>query len=234
MISISIIIPIYNEEQTLQELLNRVNEIKETCELEIILINDGSKDNSKKIIETNSNLYNKFINLPKNKGKGKAIIEGLNVATKEYIFFQDADLEYSSVDLKKFIKLIEDYKADFIMGSRFISESRSVLNFWHKAGNQFITLLYNLLNNTTFTDIYCCHCLFRRTNLNYNELKIFGWGQQAEILTYLSRSSSKIFETAVNYDARKYGEGKKIRFYHVFEVIYVLLFTRIKLFFYKK
>ena len=117
------------------------------------------------------------------------------------------------------------------MGSRFISENRSVLNFWHKVGNQFISILFNILNNTTFTDIYCCHCLFIRKNLPLDKLKIYGWGQQAEILTYLAKFSSKIFETSVNYNARRYAEGKKIRFYHIFEVIYVLIVTRIKLFF---
>lgn len=83
----------------------------------------------------------------------------------------------------------------------------------------------------TFSDIYCCHCLFKRKNLPFEKLKFFGWGQQAEILTYLVNSSSKTFETAVSYDARKYEDGKKIKFYHIFEVLYALISTRIKLFF---
>ena len=98
-------------------------------------------------------------------------------------------------------------------------------------GNKFITFLFNLINNTTFSDIYCCHCLFKRNNLPINNLKSYGWGQQAEILTYLVNNSNKIFEAAVSYDGRKYQEGKKIRFYHVFEVIYWILFTKIKVLF---
>ena len=95
-------------------------------------------------------------------------------------------------------------------------------------GNKLITFIFNILNNTTFTDIYCCYCLFKRKNLNLNLLKCYNWGQQAEILTYLSNNSKKIFETSVNYNARKYTDGKKIRYYNAIEVIYWIILTRVK------
>ena len=231
MINITILIPVYNEEETILPILKKISELKKKTALEIIIINDGSTDNTKKILEENSNLYNKAIHLETNLGKGKAIIEGLNISSKDFIFFQDADLEYDPKDIKEFINLVELYEADLVMGSRFTSNKRSVLHFWHMLGNKFITLIFNLLNDTTFTDIYCCHCLFKRDHLDSSNLKSYGWGQHAEILTYLVKNSKKIYETSVNYNARKYSQGKKIRYYNVFEVLYWILRTKIKILF---
>ena len=229
MADVSIIIPIYNEEKTILKILDRINLLKNELSLEIIVINDGSNDSTKSILEKNTKLYQKILNLKENLGKGKAVIEGLKIATHDYVFFQDADLEYDPNDLKKFVKIADKNEADLIMGSRFTGDQRSVLHFWHLLGNKFITFLFNFLNNSTFTDIYCCHCLFKRKNLNVNKLKSFGWGQQAEILTYLINKSNKTYETSVIYDARKYSDGKKIRYYNIFEVIYWILITKIKI-----
>ena len=231
MISISIIIPVFNEEKTIIEILKKINEIKKSANLEIIIINDGSTDNSERLIDQNTKYFDKVKHLKKNAGKGKAIIDGLKISSMDYVFFQDSDLEYDPKDLIKFIEIVNNYKADLIMGSRFLSSKRSVLYFWHVLGNKFITFLFNFLNNTTFTDIYCCHCFFKKENLPVSKLKSFGWSQQAEILTYLSNNSKKIFETSVNYDARKYFEGKKIKYYHIVEVIYWIIFTKIKILF---
>ena len=228
MISISIIMPVFNEEKTIIKILEKLNEIRNKIDLEIIVVNDGSTDDSAKIIDQNPNYFDKVKHLKKNQGKGKAVIEGLKISSMDYVFFQDADLEYNPKDLNKFIEMTETYKADLIMGSRFTSNKRSVLHFWHMLGNKFITFLFNIFNNTTFTDIYCCYCLFRRDNLLISDLKCFGWGQQAEILTYLVNKSNKIYETSVNYDGRRYLEGKKIRYYHVLEVIYWIISTKIK------
>ena len=233
MISISIIIPAYNEELTILSLLKKLKQLKDKANLEIIIINDGSNDNTKKIIDDHTDLYNKAKHLEFNYGKGKAILEGLKISTKDYIFFQDADLEYNPADLLKFIVMVKNFQADFIMGSRFIGDKRSIIHFWHMIGNKIITFIFNLLNNTVFTDIYCCYCLFKRKNLPINSLKSMGWGQHAEILTYLSKNSKKTFETSVNYDGRKYLEGKKIRYYHIFEVIYWICLTKLKILFYK-
>ena len=228
MIPISVIVPVFNEEATLLIMLKKFNQLKDKASFEIIVVNDGSTDNTKKIIKDNATLYDKVIHLKKNQGKGKAIIEGLKNSTKDYVFFQDADLEYTPTDILNFISIVKDYKADLIIGSRFIGTTRSVLYFWHMMGNKLITFIFNILNNTTFTDIYCCYCLFKRNNLNLNLLKCYNWGQQAEILTYLSNNSKKIFETSVNYNARKYTDGKKIRYYNAIEVIYWIILTRVK------
>ena len=228
MIPISIIIPVFNEEETIIKILKKIDGIKKSANMEIIIINDGSNDNSRRLIDQNTKYFDKVKHLKKNLGKGRAIIEGLRISSMDYVFFQDSDLEYDPTDLIKFIEIAENYKADLIMGSRFIASERSVLHFWHMLGNKFITFLFNFLNNTTFTDIYCCHCFFKKENLSVSKLKSFGWGQQAEILTYLSNNSKKIYETSVNYDARKYIEGKKIRYYHIFEIIYWIILSKIK------
>jgi len=225
---LSIIIPVFNEETTILEILNRVNILKKNCQLEVIVINDGSNDNSKKIIENNSQYYSKFIDLEKNSGKGKAIIEGIKICTSDYILIQDADLEYDPQDIINFIEENSENNFDIIMGSRFIGNKRTVLHFWHMLGNKFITFLFNFLNNTTFSDIYCCYCMFKKDLVNVKKLKCYGWGQQAEILTYAVNNKTKIFEIGINYHGRNYDEGKKIRYYDVFGVIYWIIFTRIR------
>ena len=225
---LSIIIPVFNEETTILEILNRVNILKKNCQLEVIVINDGSNDNSKKIIENNSQFYSKFIDLEKNSGKGKAVIEGIKNCTSDYILIQDADLEYDPQDIINFIEENSENNFDIIMGSRFIGNKRTVLHFWHMLGNKFITFLFNFLNNTTFSDIYCCYCMFKKDLVNVKKLKCYGWGQQAEILTYAVNNKTKIFEIGINYHGRNYDEGKKIRYYDVFGVIYWIIFTRIR------
>jgi len=226
--SLSIIIPVYNEERTLLIILKKIEIIKKFCDLEIIIINDGSTDNSKKIIDENKNLYTKAIHLVKNSGKGKAVIEGMKNCSKDYILIQDADLEYEPEDILVFLDENKIIKYDLIMGSRFIGNRRTVLHFWHMIGNKFITFLFNLLNNTTFTDIYCCYCMFKKNLINTDKLKCYSWGQQAEILTYLVQKKSKIFEIGVNYHGRTYDEGKKIKYYDVFSVVFWILYTRLK------
>jgi glycosyltransferase involved in cell wall biosynthesis len=226
--NLSIIIPLFNEEATILEILNRVNVLKKICQIEIIVVNDGSNDNSKKILESNSQYYSKFIDLKKNSGKGKAVIEGIKNCTSDYIVIQDADLEYDPQDIATFIEENNKNNFDIIMGSRFIGNKRTVLHFWHMLGNKFITFLFNFLNNTTFSDIYCCYCMFKKDLVNVKRLNCYGWGQQAEILTYAVNTKAKIFEIGVNYHGRNYDEGKKIRYYNVFSVIYWIIFTRIK------
>lgn len=230
-LSLSIIVPVYNEENSLLTILSKLNDLKKLCKIEIIVVNDGSKDNSKTIIENNSKLYDKSIHLSKNNGKGKAVIEGLKVSGSEYILVQDADLEYDPNDIVQFIDQLDQHHFDVILGSRFIGTKRTVLNFWHMVGNKFITFLFNILNNTTFSDIYCCYCLFRRKNVKINKLKCEGWGQQAEILTFAINKKSKIFEIGISYHGRTYEEGKKIKYYDVFSVIFWIVTTKIRKFF---
>jgi len=226
----SAIVPVFNEEKSVLKTLKKLNSLKKNIKLEIIVINDGSTDLTNELLKNNPDLYTKLSSLKVNQGKGRAVIEGLRLCSSEFIFIQDADLEYDPSDIINFIQKMEETDADLIMGSRFTSSDRSVLHFWHMLGNKIITLLFNIINNTTFTDIYCCYCLFKKEKINMNLLKSNGWGQQAEILTFLVFRSKKIFELSVNYTARTYNEGKKIRYFNFFEVVYWILLSRLRVY----
>lgn len=226
---ISIIIASYNEEKTIIEILNRLkNTKKNDYEYEIIVVNDGSTDNSLKLLEQSSNLYNKLINLGKNKGKGFAVKEGLNIASGDYIIFQDADLEYDPNDINDFCEMYDKFDADLIIGSRirYKNYTRSH-NFFNMIGNKLITFVFNLIHNCTFTDIYSCYLSYKKNLLNPLELKTSGFEQQAEILGKLMKKTKINFEIPINYCGRDISEGKKIRFYHIFSVIYQIIKTKI-------
>ena len=225
---LSILIPVYNEEKTLLNILERINESKiENFDFEIIIINDGSDDNTFNVIKENSDLYDKVINLDKNRGKGYAVKSGLKIATGDYVIFQDADLEYDPKEFIKFTNLINKFSVDVIIGSRFnYSDYIRSHNIANKFGNYILTLFFNLLYNTTFTDIYSCYLAFRRDILDVDKLKTNGFEQHAEILCKIVKKSDKFYEVPINYNGRSAKEGKKIKFYHFFTVIYRILIER--------
>lgn len=225
---LSILIPVYNEEKTLLNILERINESKiENFDFETIIINDGSDDNTFNIIKENSDLYDKVINLDKNRGKGYAVKSGLKIATGDYVIFQDADLEYDPKEFIKFTNLINKFSVDVIIGSRFnYSDYIRSHNIANKFGNYILTLFFNLLYNTTFTDIYSCYLAFRRDILDVDKLKTDGFEQHAEILCKIVKKSDKFYEVPINYNGRSAKEGKKIKFYHFFTVIYRILIER--------
>jgi glycosyltransferase involved in cell wall biosynthesis len=226
---ISIVIPIFNEENTIIEILNKVNSQKNNeTELEIIVADDCSTDNSKNLLKENPNLYSKLVELDKNLGKGGAVREALKHSTGDYILFQDGDLEYNPKDYRKIFKMVHEFKADVVIGSRFLSpEYTRVHYFFHKIGNKAITLLFNFLYNTTFTDIYSCYLCFRRNLIDPNKLKSNGWAQQAEILGSAVKSSKIHYEVPISYSGRTFVEGKKIKARHTLSVVLMILKKRL-------
>ncbi len=226
---ISIIIPAFNEESTIIELLNSVNEQNnKDYELEIIVIDDNSTDSTRQLLQENSVLYTKLICLEKNLGKGGAVREGLKNSTGSYVLFQDADLEYNPFEYKKIFRIINDFSADVIIGSRFLSpEYTRVHYYFHKLGNKLITGLFNLFYNTTFTDIYSCYLCFKRELIDPIKLKSNGWSQHAEILATAVKSSKIFYEVPISYSGRTFEEGKKIKARHTFSVIYMILKKRL-------
>lgn len=226
----SIIIPIYNEENTILELLRRLDKLKfSTFKKEIIVIDDGSSDNTRKILEDHKNLYDKIYFNQKNEGKGSAVRLGLNKSKGDYIVIQDGDLEYDPNDLIKFEKVFLSFQADGIIGSRFSYDqyirSHSILN---KFANFLLTFFFNILYNTTFTDIYSCYFAFRKELIDIKRLKVNGFAQHAEILTHVIKKGSRFYEVPINYDGRSFSEGKKIKFYHFFPVIFQILIGKLK------
>tara|TARA_X000001036_G_C20586914_1_gene769137 strand:- start:492 stop:1187 length:696 start_codon:yes stop_codon:yes gene_type:complete len=227
---ISIIIPVFNEEKTIKKILQKVNKLdvwSSNVQKEIIVINDSSSDGSEKILKENSNLYSKLVNNDKNRGKGFAIRKGLEISKGDYVLIQDADEEYDPNDYSKFIECADKFDADLVIGSRFIYDkyTRSH-NFLNKVGNGVITLLFNIIYNTTFTDIYCCYIFFKKDLIKPDRLKSNGFEQHAEILCKLVKNGNKFFEVPVNYNGRTINEGKKIRFYHIFSIIYQMIKNR--------
>lgn len=226
----SIIVPVYNEDKTILKVLENLNNLKKYYQnIQIIVINDGSRDDSLKILENNKSLIDVLINNPNNKGKGNAVKKGIQVAEGDYITFQDADLEYDPNDFKKFLKLINMVNPDLIIGSRFnyadYSRSHYILN---KIGNKFITFLFNIIYNTTFTDIYSCYACFKKNLLINETLKTDGFEQHAEILCKVVKNGKIFYEVPINYNGRSHDEGKKIKFYHIFNVIFQILVGRFK------
>ena len=227
---LSVIVPIYNEEKTIITTLRRIEETKDDrIEYEIIVINDGSNDNTLNLLKSNNNLYQHLIDSKQNFGKGYAIKKGLEIITGDYVIFQDGDLEYDPEDFSKFIDVIQKFEADIIIGSRFnYNKYIRSINLFNKLGNYILTLFFNILYNTTFTDICCCYLCFKKQLLDSQNLQTIGFEQQAEILCKLAKKGKKFFEVPVNYSGRTKNEGKKIRFYHIFPVLLRILIERIK------
>jgi len=227
-ILISILIPSFNEEKTILNILNRISKtIDSSINYEVVIINDGSTDNTLKLLEQNKNLYNQLITYERNYGKGNAIKKGLEVSKGKYIFFQDADLEYDPIDINKFTKLINRFEPDLIIGSRLnYSEYTRSHNILNKFGNKLITLIFNLFYNTTFTDIYSCYACFKKDLLNEKNLKTKGFEQHAEILCKVIKKGKKFYEVPISYNGRTHDEGKKIKFYHIFSVLFRIVIER--------
>ena len=229
-IKVSVIVPVYNEDKTLVAILEKINQQNIVgIKIEIIIINDGSTDNSLKILEEHSSLFHKLINLEKNRGKGAAVREGLKYATGEYILFQDADMEYDPSEYPKLLEPIIKQNADIVIGSRLMTSSltRSGGYSKNRIGNNFITWLFNLLNHTTFTDIYSGYLIFRRSNITPNKLRTDGWEQQAEILSKIVKNSTKIYDVPIAYYGRSYEEGKKIKPKDVFKIVFTIIGEKI-------
>ena len=224
MTRISIIIPAFNEENTIIPLLNKVDKVKiEGVQKEIIVIDDASKDNTLNLLKNNNTLYNKLIEFKQNKGKGAAVKSGLEKATGDYILFQDADLEYDPNDYIKLLEPVIRFNADIVIGSRLSAPQLTrVYYFWHKFGNKFITFVFNILNNTTFTDIYSCYLLFKSELIKPENLITNGWEQQAEILSLIVDKGNAFYEVPINYYGRTYDEGKKIRAYNAIAVLFTI------------
>lgn len=228
-ILLSVIIPSYNEANTILSILEKVNNQKnDNVDLEVIVINDGSSDKTDEVIGENQELLDVYISMDKNRGKGAAVKKGLEVAKGDYVIFQDADLEYDPNDFKKFYELLEKNSPDVVIGSRFQgSEYTKVMYFWNKIGNRVLTLFFNLLFNTTFTDIYSCYLLYKRDLVDFNNLKTNGWDQHGEILGTAVKNGNKFYEVSISYDGRTFADGKKIRARHFFKVLFTIFRKRL-------
>lgn len=228
---LNILVPVYNEEKTVIEVLTKLNKAcKAISNKSIIVIDDGSTDATNNLLKKNKNLYSKLVTSSINRGKGRAIILGLGEVSGGYILIQDADLEYDPTEIPKLWNIVLSEDIDLLLTSRLSGSTLTRVHyFWHKIGNKSITLIFNLVNNTTFTDIYSGYIVFKRELIKAEQLKIDGWGQQAEILTYLKKRSKKIYETPISYRGRTYEEGKKINVNAMIPVVFAIIWTKLRI-----
>ena len=205
---LSIIIPSYNEAATLNQIIIRVKKqnLKNVTK-EIIVIDDGSTDSTKKILSRQTGI--KTVSLTKNQGKGAAIRHGLKQVTGDYVLIQDADLEYDPADIQSLLAPVLSGKTQVVYGSRFLGPHKNML-FWHLKGNQLLSLITNLLYDTTLSDMEVGYKLIPKQLLTSLTLKENRFGFEPEITSKILKSGFRIYEVPVSYSGREFSEGKKI------------------------
>src|SRR5208283_2559802 len=213
-VKLSVVIPCYNEEATLEKCVQRVMDIAdENLALEIIIIDDCSSDLSVSIAESLASRYPEVVvqKHEKNMGKGAALRTGFARATGDFVAVQDADLEYDPSDLKRLLAPLVHDQADVVLGSRFSSAGpHRVLYFWHSVGNQFLTLLSNMFTDLNLTDMETCYKVFRRGVIQAVEIKENRFGFEPEIVAKIAQMRLRVYEMGISYHGRTYEEGKKI------------------------
>ena len=222
---ISVIIPVFNEENFILNTLKNVQLQKQKFDLEIIVVDDKSTDNTLDILTNNSELYDKLVKSSSNLGKGNALKLGFENSTGEIILIQDADQEYDPGQYDKLIEPFEKFGADFVLGSRFRSEGyRRVIYYSHELANKFLTFICNILLNKNFTDIETGYKVFKKKLISNMQLTRNDFGIEIELVMKLSKVSKKIYEIGINYNGRSYEEGKKIELKDGLIALYLLIY----------
>ena len=208
--TLSIIIPCYNEINTIDEIIKRVKKSSVSLK-EIIIVDDFSTDGTREFLSALKDNSIKIIFNDRNQGKGAAISKGIEIATGEVSIIQDADLEYDPNEYEQIIKPIILNKADVVFGSRFQgAQPHRVVYFWHRVGNGFLTLLSNILTDLNLTDMETCYKAFRTEILKSIKIREKRFGIEPEITAKVSRMKCRIYEVGISYYGRTYEEGKKI------------------------
>lgn len=224
--TLSIIIPVFNEKKTIRELLKRVRAVNlpQKIKKEIIIVDDASKDGTRKELrDMESKLPQvKFLYHDQNRGKGAAVRTGLVATTGDFVIIQDGDLEYDPQDIFKLLLPILEGRAEVVYGSRFTGEHRNMF-FWHMMGNKILSLITNLLYNTTLSDMEVCYKLFTKKALRGISLKEDRWGFDPEITAKVLKKGYRIYEVPISYTGREFDQGKKISWKDGFRILYVLL-----------
>jgi glycosyltransferase involved in cell wall biosynthesis len=208
--TLSVIIPVYNEETTVETAVRRVRAVP--LDLEIIAIDDGSGDGTRGVLERlrHEAVLDQLLLHDVNQGKGVAVRNGIQAATGQVLVVQDADLEYDPAELPRLLEPIRRGRADAVFGSRFLGGPRRVLYFWHRLGNGVLTLVSNLFTDLNMTDMETCYKMIRTDLAKALPLRARRFGIEPEITAKLAQAGARIYEVPISYHGRTYAEGKKI------------------------
>ncbi|GAB2517647.1 glycosyltransferase family 2 protein [Spirosoma aerophilum] len=228
---LSILIPAFNEERTIHFLLEQVTtaHLPRDIKREIILVDDCSQDMTQECVQNFMSQYDnvnlRYIRHDVNKGKGAALLTGIQAASGDFLVIQDADLEYNPDEYQVLLQPLLDQKADVVFGSRFLSgHPHRVLYFWHSIGNKFLTLLSNMFTDLNLTDMETCYKMFRLPILKQINLQEKRFGFEPEIVAKVSRIPGiRIYEVGISYNGRTYAEGKKIGWRDGFRAIFCII-----------
>ncbi|NDF32452.1 MAG: glycosyltransferase family 2 protein [Acidimicrobiia bacterium] len=206
---LTVVVPCYNEEATIETLLGQV--LESPWVAEVVVVDDGSRDRSRQILAGIANPRVRVILHEMNQGKGAALRTGFQHATSDFVIVQDADLEYDPAEYATVLEPLLTNRADVVFGSRFLSgRPHRVLYFWHSMGNKFLTLMSNMFTDLNLTDMETCYKCFRREVIQSIDIEENRFGFEPEITAKLARGRWRIYEVGISYSGRTYDEGKKI------------------------
>ncbi len=223
---LSVVMPVYNEETTIDEILSRVQAVP--MEKEIVIVDDGSTDGTYDRLQDIEGLHTnvRIVYQERNRGKGAALRRGFSHVTGDVVIIQDADLEYDPREYPKLLEPILDGRADVVYGSRFLGGPHRVLYFWHFLGNKLLTLLSNAFNNINLSDMETCYKAFTKEVLESLRLRSNRFGFEPEFTAKVAKKKWRIYEVPISYSGRSYEEGKKIGWKDGVKALFVIVYAR--------
>jgi glycosyltransferase involved in cell wall biosynthesis len=223
-VKLSVLIPAYNEAETVVEILGRVRAVDTGLEHEIVVVDDGSSDSTWELLEREASATDiTAIRHETNRGKGAAVRTALQNATGDILLVQDADLEYDPREYPDLLKPILEGRSQVVYGSRFRGGPHKAMFFWHMLGNKFLTLVTNILYNTILSDMETCYKVFTREVADRLNLRSPRWGFDPEITAQILKMGYRVYEVPISYTGREFYEGKKISWRDGFIVLWTLL-----------